>query len=341
MKKLMKIAPGLILFLSLIMVLHACDDKNSRSEVTTLPQWKVIADFDDFYPASVYFTDYKNGYIAGAIIDSNSTLVQGLILTTNDMGKTWSEFTFDSLPPLSCIYVTDSGIGFVAGGNRILKTIDSGLNWSTVFMQDGWFIQSLSYAFGNKVLAVDLTGKILASYNGGNNWLPRTGITSCQLYSVCSYSFDAPAIAVGYTNSAEHQNGIILRTTDDGNTWDSIPFAGSIMPCSVVNGEYQGDFLTAGGNSILRSTDGGISWNQVFYASDVILNAISITETGSGFAIGQNGTILKTTDNGANWLYDNRIIEDPLLSVHMQDVNRAFVTSFNPKTKKARLLRWN
>jgi len=341
MKIILKISSGLIFLVVLIVFLNACDDKNSESEEPTLPEWKEIADFDDFFPASVYFTDYRNGYIAGAIVDSNNMPIQGIILTTNDMGKSWSEFTYDSLPPLSFIYVTDTGTGFAAGGNHILKTIDGGLSWTTVFKQDGWLITSLSYIYLNEILAVDLTGKILVSHDGGSHWVVRTGITSCQLYSVCGYSHDEPAVAVGTLNFEERQYGIILRTIDNGNTWDSIPFTGSFLPSSVVNGQYSGDFLAAGGNNILRSINGGVSWSQCFYASDVILNAISMSETGDGFAIGQNGTILRTSDNGHNWSYETRITEDQLLSVHMENYNRAFVTSFNQQTKKARLLRWN
>lgn len=341
MKKQLYPATLLNIMIGWLLLMVACDDKNTGSEVPVLPKWKEVASFSNFYPASVWFTEAGEGFIAGAITDSSNRLIQGSIRYTDDNGQNWQEFTSDTLPPLSDICMNNSGNGFAAGGECLLRTTDNGKTWSSVFRNNGWFFQSVSYDGSAGVMATDLLGRIVVSNDMGEHWNVRTGITSCQLCSISNPGQQESAIAVGIMNSTQRQYGIILRSTDQGTTWDSIPFTGSLMPCSVVRSQYSNHFIAAGGNTIMRSTDGGSSWKQSFYGLDVMLIDVSISASGYGFAVGQNGGLLKTTNDGNTWTYETRFTEELLLAVFMQSDRRAYAVSFDPQTRKARLTMWN
>ena len=341
MKKQSAISILQLILISGMMLAAACSDKNTTSEVPSIPRWKVLTSFSNFYPASVLFNGAGYGFVAGAVIDSSYMLIHGSIHCTDDNGKTWQEFTSDTLPPLSDICMNRSGTGFAAGGECILMTTDNGKTWSTVLRNHGWFFQSVSYDGENEVMATDLLGRIAVSGDNGAHWNLRTGITTCQLCSVCNPGQQEPAIVVGLMNSTQHQYGIILRSVDNGNTWDSIPYTGSLLPCSVIRGQYKNHFIAAGGNTIMRSTDGGSTWKQSFYDPAVMLTDVSISTSGYGFAVGQNGCLLKTTNEGNTWMNETKFTEEMLLSVFMESEKRAFVTSFDPQKKETRLMIWN
>ncbi len=101
------------------------------------------------------------------------------------------------------------------------------------------------------------------------------------------------------TASIAGENGIVLRTTDKGNTW----VEQNTNVTNVLNGfsSYNGISLAAGENGvIIRSTDNGDSWSTILVGTIQNFNDIEIS--GSNVAVcGNNGTLYHSTDAGASW----------------------------------------
>lgn len=103
-------------------------------------------------------------------------------------------------------------------------------------------------------------------------------------------------VAVGTT-------GKVIRSTNDGITWNSVYVGGTTVTLRTVATDNAGVWVLAGDSGTMyRSTDNGESWSSV--TSAFYSNAIyGVTTNGSGtwLGVGQGGYVTRSTDNGATW----------------------------------------
>jgi hypothetical protein len=104
----------------------------------------------------------------------------GLVLHTQDLGKTW-QTTAGSLPP-GCDKHFDFGALAVAGqhvwvagtpGTRVLHSADGGRSWDAADTGQPLAIRSLAFADERHGWAVGDLGTILATSDGGRTWKPQ------------------------------------------------------------------------------------------------------------------------------------------------------------------------
>ncbi len=126
------------------------------------------------------------------------------------------------------------------------------------------------------------------STDGGVSWVPQwTG--SNELKSI-EFVDENTGLVAGA--------GIMLKTTDGGNNWNSFGNAGS----HTLNDVYMdgaGKYYTVGNNGVILSSAGSQSVNGDISGTN--LNAVYFLKGKNiGFIAGDNGLILKTTD-GKKW----------------------------------------
>src|SRR5437667_3884523 len=161
--------------------------------------------------------------------------------------------------------------------------------WTTVRLVAGGFITGIVYhpSVLNLVYARTDIGGLYRSTDGGNTWVPRLDLVGWDNWGysgVLSVAVDPRSASTvyaavgGYTNSWDPNNGAILKSTDQGNTWtvSALPFKiGGNMP-GRGNGERLGVdpnnsnivYFGATGDAnstfgLWKSTNGGSSWSQV------------------------------------------------------------------------------
>jgi len=95
-------------------------------------------------------------------------------------------------------------------------------------------------------------------------------------------------------------SGNILRSTDNGSSWDNATSRTGSSLWGVVFGNNT--FVAVGTSvNISRSTDNGLSWDNVTHAG-TSLGAGDVTFGNNTFvAVGDNGRIVRSTDNGETW----------------------------------------
>jgi photosystem II stability/assembly factor-like uncharacterized protein len=183
--------------------------------------------------------------------------------------------------------------------------IDSTLNqrWTSVFFTN----ESTGYVAGY-LSAPQYYAKIEKTTNGGISWYPLTippPITADGYLLVNIFFIDAntgfvPGGRVGY-----YVYGMILKTTNGGNNWDTLSLPPNNEYTSVYFVNSSTGYAT-GYAIIVKTTNGGTSWttqnpnNFGNYMTKVVF-----TDASTGYAAGLSGTILKTTDGGNNWLAEN------------------------------------
>ncbi|MBA4406784.1 hypothetical protein C0389_05870 [bacterium] len=277
------------------------------------------------FPAGVYTrTDIRSLYlfnantaIAGGWGSSAAGLQPTIFIKTTDGGATWTylaqaeanktyEYSYD-------ICFKDANNGLSAGGatksSNILRTTDGGLNWVPLNTPSAFQVNRL-FAFGDNVIAVTSSSSLLKSTNFGTSWellTPISNTTMTKLFAVNNNVIYAGG-----------QKGVIIKTTDGGNSWKS-SFQVANNVCININGLYFiSETLGYSANSygmIAKTTDGGTTWTAVkkdTTAATVTNNAVAFTSANVGFVVGQAASnvdvIYKTTDGGATFTSTKSIV---------------------------------
>ena len=139
------------------------------------------------------------------------------------------------------------------------------------------------------VLFISLSSRPI--YGADSGWVRHPSHTSSNLRGV-SFSDANTWIAVG-------DGGTIVRSTDGGGVWSTLP---SPVGDHLRGVSFRGNVGVAVGlaGRVLRSTDSGANWIQETRPTSRNLYAVSI---GASFAVitGEEGTILVSTDTGQTW----------------------------------------
>ena len=100
-------------------------------------------------------------------------------------------------------------------------------------------------------MAVGDNGEIVRSIDYGNNWIASSSTPNGQRLWSVGYG-NGVFIATG--------TGIILRSTNNGDTWTAIASPNTGRLNSVAYGD--GTFLITVGGKTLKSTDLGLTWTE-------------------------------------------------------------------------------
>jgi len=287
--------------------------------------WNSVSPTGSDHYFSVYFTSLLNGWIAGA------TGSFGIILKTTDGGSIWT----NSLIPTSrmnSIKFIDENTGCVVGDEgRIYTTSNGGADWNLAVSNTTSDMRDFYMNSSGEGWAVGYDGTIIHTTNYGSNWNVETSPTSQTLYgiegdyvvgwagTILQRGVNWEIVSEGYTNNlraiefdiftddgyAVGDNGLILKTSDAGNTWlpedsltnydlydvEALYTCGYYDPDAVVIGEYGTVLLSYSGN-----------WQAKNISTTDKLHDIHLAGfTGQMFVASEWGRIYKTTNYGDNW----------------------------------------
>ena len=120
-------------------------------------------------------------------------------------------------------------------------------------------------------------------------------------------------------------DGLIRKTTDGGATWTS--------QTTPVSGQYNdvsfvGDttgWIVGNGGAIFKTTDGGASWTKQTSGTTAALRSVSFSSATRGWAVGDNGVILTTGNGGTTWTRQSSGTNLRLNEVYANDDLRVMV----------------
>lgn len=129
-------------------------------------------------------------------------------------------------------------------------------------------------------------------------------------------------LTVGFARSYDDNNhsgleSYILKSTDNGTTWDTVLTIDSLRLQEVIYADESTAFAVGeyynGKGLIAKSTDAGYTWDTINVSEKI--SAVAFPSSNVGYAVGYNGIILKTTDAGNNWIAQNSTVSTRLNSV--------------------------
>lgn len=273
--------------------------------------------------------------------EGNTIFMGGFRLVKSvDGGASWN--TYPLLDDLSTtifgselydvhFFDQDTGVatGFILTGNSevILRTVNGGLNWSFVNVNNGgaWprLLNDIDFPTSTTGYAVGSNGRILKSNDMGQSWSALASGTTRELSAV-HFMSSTTGIIVG--------DGLILKTVNGGGTWVMTNYPGnSLTDIHFINANVG---VVNGSGGLLKTTDGGDSWTPIsgsvgdgpVYMASVdtlflggsgifksvnggdyflpqpsgggVINELDFFNGNVGYAVGEDGLVKRTTSFG-------------------------------------------
>jgi len=288
-------------------ILHTADGGNI---------WTPQTSGTDYNLENVHFIDTLNGWIAGGKQGYPQT---GIILRTVNGGGTWEEMYIDTAYYLNNVCFSDPLNGWAVGNKHIfmgfwgtlLHSIDGGETWvkqdySYIPLKDvhftdpenGWIIGAGTAPSSGYVYSL-----IMYTNDGGTTWEEQINYSSRDGYLLNSAHFTDSLNGWAAGGGPWFNNGIILKTTDSGNNWDT-SFSNntgafhSIYFTDSFNGWAVGTHSYYDPPTILRTANGGISWYLQSAGITSGLRSICFADLENGWVVGDSGIILHTNNGG-------------------------------------------
>ncbi len=125
-------------------------------------------------------------------------------------------------------------------------------------------------------------------------WFTQTSNTARTLNGVFFLADGRQGWAVGNA-------GVIIHTTDAGNTWAAQGSGTSATLNGVwFSGPTAGSAVGSSG-TVLRTLDGGRVWTRQTLPSGENLMDVCFANPDTGWAVGSSGVVLRTANGGASW----------------------------------------
>jgi hypothetical protein len=124
-------------------------------------------------------------------------------------------------------------------------------------------------------------------------------------------------------------SGIILRTVDSGETWQTQDVDSSFDLRSVFFTDVSTAIAVGWRGTIIRSNDGGVNWQLIPNEVTRTLNKAFFVDALVGYAVGFLGTVLRTNDGGLTWSLQNSGTSHVLEDVYFFDNNIGLAVGSN------------
>ena len=161
-------------------------------------------------------------------------------------------------------------------------------------------------------------------------WQKLNFVPTYPLYGVYCINYDT-VVGVG-------ANGYIIRTTDSGEHWDSIPSntTNSLYRVHFVN--QTTGYVVGEKGTILKTYDMGLTWENIGISTNLNLFSLSFINKDTGWVAGgegdfyepngNKGILLKSKNGGASWFIDSTY-DKTISSVFFIDNDTGYICENN------------
>lgn len=318
-----------------------------------------------------HFTNAMNGWVQYGGFDNNQVWV------TTDGGASWDLRDPLKHPIISEIQMLNDQVGFLGSRDFVYKTTDGGNTWVKMHDNPAYSILDLYAVNENEIWTCQTNGFVFYTLDGGNQWQEADPaiINSNRTNAIYANEQGNVWVAGKYVSllhSADNgghwsdqipnakgtmyrphffnediglagsSEGVVLRTSNGGGSWEKIQLATTenFFAVQMVTAEAmiigsstgrvfgslnQGDTWTMIGENlgqvadlhafnlqsailinesgmIYKTDNGGAQWNAVYAGPDDILMGLDFVGEQAGWACGHNGKILHTQNGGDTWL---------------------------------------
>jgi photosystem II stability/assembly factor-like uncharacterized protein len=290
--------------------------------------WFKLPIHTDYFLSSAHFENENLGWVVGNY---------GNILKTTDGGYNWVNQNSGTYDYLTTVEFVDNYIGWTFGiEGTILKTTNGGVNWFSQQGTITSSLESASFVDANNGWALSYYGKIFHTSNGGSYWFQQYQLPDGYYYTIefinsskgwvagnltpwnesviykttdggqtwlNSYlnSYTAGVLCLSFTDENYGYgvgiHGVIMRTTNSGNTW-SVLTQGFNDWLFSVHCVSQNLAWAVGENGTILYTTNGNNWLNQISGTDETFKSIYMVNAQVGYILSEDGNIYKTNSGG-------------------------------------------
>lgn len=229
---------------------------------------------------------------------------------STDHGNSWQTVFNASWQPVTLAIDSADNL-YASAFEKMEKSSDNGQTWEVLAdtMLAGLFVQSISISPKGHIFVAPGPFR---STDSGKHWqvLPL-------LYQVTNFLFlpDGSMLAGVITGYNPWSLGI-YRSTNDGNSWDSVLAVCNTHIWSLAASNSHTVFAVASEldstlGGVYRSTDGGVHWSRVNEGlPSRRVNSLAVSSTGRLFASIYGSGVFQSVDNGDTWTDFNTGLDD-------------------------------
>lgn len=281
---------SLLAIVSLFAIPYGCRNKNDEPEPTPVKG--------------------KYAWVVGTKDSTN----YGMILFTRDGGDTWLRQGEGSPALLGIdlfnVWAADTNTVWAVGSdNSILKTTDGGHTWVRIpapLTGSATKLQSISLVGTNNIWVSGGPGRVYYSKDAGNTW---TVFDTNFFHNGIMQGIHAINSQIVYVVGGINSKGFIARTTNGGQTWDSIVPKNNfnIHEWIGVKASDTNHIIVYGGRSYyIFSDDGGVSWKNDSIpgtggTGGADINCLTMLDAQTWWGAFDYDGIFITTNSGVTW----------------------------------------
>ncbi|MFD1470678.1 WD40/YVTN/BNR-like repeat-containing protein [Hymenobacter caeli] len=255
----------------------------------------------------VHFSSNQMGWICGGI--DKGLFGDPVLLKTVDGGSSWRSINLSSLQVSKFItlYPANDSVLYACGPDisaggfnspRVLyKSVDGGDTWRKT-VSPTYRTGSSALYFFNAQMGISATiNSLQKTVDGGQTWRTVFDGGLVGLDKLQCFGSGTGYAAGGYGTDLTNDAGILLKTIDQGETWQNIPWAnGTITTLSFLNEKV--GFAGTLGQRLYKTLDGGTSWQKVDGLPPSTSNGVFLNEQ-DGYLAGLD--VERTHDGGHTW----------------------------------------
>lgn len=245
--------------------------------------WTILHDGGFLSYSAVHFTDQINGWVISNFYGLGG---RGYIFHTDDGGLTWNEQLTEYTVYYRNIFFLNANIGWVVGGDTILKTVNGGVTWVEQEQQTSGGFYDIFFLDSNTGWIVG--NGIIKTEDGGTTWVEQLHDDTLKLRSVFFTDLNtgwATGWATGFS-------GIILHTSDGGTTWEA-QYNGTVMLHNIGFSDARTGFVFGSFGNFLHTTNGGETWIRQYSGTPNSVSSVQFIDGITGYALADGLAILK------------------------------------------------
>ena len=259
--------------------------------------WQLHQQRNNLELSDLHFLDSSTGFVFG---DSaiGGAMITGVVLKTTDGGSNWITYTLgnsDYRTTKACVLNANElfSAGRNGGGNDglFIKSVDGGATWTnpTTFPERLFNVYFINSSTG---WVMGKNGLLSKTTDGGINWVSQN-VSGEDMF--CMKFFNN-----GTTGILGCGGGELYRTTDGGNSWNSIT---SNVPDGLLAVDIKGNdaWFCGEAGTIIHSSDYGQTWSTQSSALPIDFGSVAFADNTHGWMGGMAGTINSTNDGGSVW----------------------------------------
>ncbi|MGI4884610.1 MAG: WD40/YVTN/BNR-like repeat-containing protein [Janthinobacterium lividum] len=288
--------------------------------------------------SEVHFASAQVGWVIGGYVADQYHYSP--LLTTRDGGATWTRQNlypltlagFRTLMPVSERLVFAVGVDPVAGavgapstpasGQAVYKSTDGGANWQ--LLPGGGFLGSFRLHFFDEQTGLSFKNNaIQRTTDGGASWRtvfqPQAGNWNWVQFPTAAVGYAAGGYVGGGFTGGVFSNGNLAKTTDQGATWQALPWAHQYINSLSFVGPTVGFAATYPDQHLYKTQDGGTTWQLVNAELPASGRGHFVSEQEGYLADGPS--IYHSADGGLTWQEEYRTVPNSQYSANINGLD--------------------